>query len=90
MLKIEDFQEPKIHPYEMLRGYNNASEKESLLAFILGENIKSSKFEPVKTKYSHPTMVEDGLLIDNSTDTEHKYSLTKKSIGLLYSVYGKE
>jgi hypothetical protein len=41
---------------------------------------------PIQTKYSHPTMVSDGLLEEAWGNT---YRLTTKAIGLLYVHYGK-
>lgn len=82
-LKIQDFKEPTEHPFGMLDGYQRAFEKESVLMLILLANVKAGKFEPVKTRYTHPTMVEDGLL----EEIGGGYFLTPKAIGLLYSVY---
>ena len=62
-LTIADFNEPTEHPYQMLEAYQNASQKESVLAYILSECIKEGDIAaPVQTVYSHPTMVSDGLL----------------------------
>lgn len=83
-MNINQFNKPTEHPYGMLSGYQNASEKEALLAFILAKCIDAGDFIPVKIKYNHNTMVEDGLLAEDSDG----YRLTKLSIGLLYSVYG--
>lgn len=82
-----DFKQGELeHPYGMLQGYTNASEKETILALLLeyctsvGDLNASKKFT-----YFHPTMVEDGLLEETG---EKEYRLTKKALGLLYSVYG--
>jgi hypothetical protein len=87
MLEISDFVEPKSHPFGMLEGYTNASEKEDTLAWILAKSIEMGGFGPVVTNWDHTDMVNDGLLI-HLRDKE--YTLTKKAKGLLYSVYYKE
>lgn len=85
-MNTNDFKKPDAHPYGLLSGYTNASEKENVLAWMLVDCIEKGSLETVHdSKHSHPTMVEDGLLEEVS---ERKYKLTKKSIGLLYSVYG--
>lgn len=83
-MRISDFVKPTEHPFNMLRGYENAYQKESVLAFVLSKCIDAHDFAAVETKHEHPTMVEDGLL---ERVGERKYKLTKKSIGLLYSHY---
>ena len=85
-MNITDFEEPKAHPFDLLHGYNNAYEKEGMLAFLLSKCIQAGKFKAVETIHSHPTMVDDGLLEQVG---ERKYKLTKKAIGLLYSRYAK-
>ncbi len=87
IMKITDFEKPTKHPYSMLEKYQNAHEKEEILAYMLNRSIEQGSFEPIKLKYEHPTMVSDGLLEEKG---EKVYKLTKKSIGLLYSIYGKE
>lgn len=84
-MDIKSFVKPEEHPGGICRGYDNAYEKESVLAFILSQCVEAGGFGPVETKYAHPTMVSDGLLEEVS---ERRYKLTKKSIGLLYGVYG--
>jgi hypothetical protein len=86
MIKITDFEKPKVHPFGLLEGYENASEKESVLEFMLTKAIERKTFSPIATSYDHPDMVECGLLVQTGFK---EYALTKKSIGLLYSVYGK-
>ena len=85
-MQISDFIEPKSHPFGMLSGYSHASEKESVLAFILSECVKAGDFVAVQTVHDHPTMVTDGLLEEAG---ERQYKLTKKAIGLLYSQYAR-
>ena len=85
-MNTTNFNKPEKHPCGMLSGYRNASEKEGLLCFILSECTDAGEFKEVKTKYSHKSMVQDGLLEEVREKT---YKLTKKSKGLLYSVYGK-
>lgn len=83
-MQISDFTEPKSHPFGMLSGYEHASEKESVLAFMLSKCVEAGDFVAVTTTHSHPTMVSDGLLEEAG---DHQYKLTKKAIGLLYSQY---
>ena len=71
----------------MLEGYEHAYEKESTLTFILSKCIEKGKFQSVEAKVDHSDMVTDGLLEDAG---KQKYKLTNKSIGLLFSYYGKE
>jgi len=85
-ITISDFNTPKDHPWGMLQGHDKAAEKESVLAAILLACVEAGGFIPVGTRYKHPSMVSDGLL----DETPEGYTLTKKSIGLLYSVYGKQ
>jgi hypothetical protein len=86
-ITIDDFNRPEDRPWGMLRGYERAAEKENVLAAILLTCVEAGDFIPVGTKYKHPTiMVSDGLL----EETPQGYMLTKKSLGLLYTVYGKD
>ncbi len=62
-MNIEQFIQPKQHPFDMLRGYRYASEKEQTLTFILQECIRNGNFEPIKTQHDYSDMVADGLLI---------------------------
>jgi hypothetical protein len=93
MLKTTDFNVPAEHPGDMLAGYEHAFEKKYVLVFILKKCIENGTFEmSIETKHSHPTMVTDGLLKKFAVlgRSGNYYHLTKKSLGLLYSVYGKE
>jgi hypothetical protein len=89
MLEISDFVEPKQHPFGMLQGYTNASEKEDTLAWMLSKIIErgGEGFGSVETNFDHSDMVDDGLLIHVRGK---EYMLTPKAKGLLYSVYYKE
>lgn len=88
MIDITDFETPNHHAWNMLEGYKHAHEKESTLTYILNECIKANNlWHTIKTIHTHSTMVEDGLL---ERVSDYEYQLTKKSIGLLYSQYGKE
>jgi hypothetical protein len=88
MLTANDFGPVTQHPYGMLEGHLNAFEKECTLAFILSEALEAGDLNAVvKTSPNHPDMVSCGLLIEVR---EREYRLSKKAIGLLYSVYGKE
>jgi len=84
-MNVTDFKTPDSHPWGMLEAFKNASQKESVLSFILTKCIEAGEWIPVPTKYEHPTMVSDGLL---EQVEEKTYSLTVKSKGLLYSFYG--
>jgi hypothetical protein len=84
----KDFVRPDKHPFDMLDGYRNAYEKESVLLLIFRNAWKSDNIsQPCETQHEHPSMVEDGLLEEVEP---HFYRLTTKSIGLLYSVYGRK
>jgi hypothetical protein len=86
-MQVSDFNSPTFHPFGMLGGIvNHASEKESVLAFMLVKCIQNGNFDAVETTHEHPSMVEDGLL---EKVGDRLYKLTKKSIGLLYTQYGK-
>ena len=87
-MDINSFNEPIEHPWQMLEGYKHATEKETLMSLILSECIEAGDLDKViMTEYSHPTMVDDGLL---ERVGEKRYKLTRKGKGLLYTVYGKE
>jgi hypothetical protein len=88
-MNINDFRQPPLpHPYGMLEGYSHACEKETVLRVILEECIEKDDLDAtVEMRFSHPTMVTDGLLEEVG---EKQYKLTKKAIGLLYSQFFKE
>jgi hypothetical protein len=86
-MNISDFNMPTTHPFGMCTGYDNANEKEHMLSVILSRCVQAGAFIPVETKYSHPTMVTDGLLKEVG---ERTYELTRKAKGMLYAYYGKE
>jgi len=86
-MKVEDFETPTNHPFGMLNGFDHASEKESMLVYILAQCIKANDLNAtIEFMRDQSEMVNDGLLVQQG---EHEYRLTKKSLGLLYSVYGK-
>lgn len=85
-MNVDLFVRPTSHPFNMLEGYTNASEKESVLAWILRECIDAGDWVVVKTTHNHSTMVLDGLL---ERVTERQYRLTEKSKGLLYTQFHK-
>lgn len=87
-MDINSFNEPTEHPWQMLEGYKHATEKETVMHIVLKGCFEAGNLdEPVTTKHSHPTMVDDGLL---ERVGEKRYKLTRKGKGLLYTVYGKE
>jgi hypothetical protein len=85
MITTYDFNKPDKHPYGMLSGYDRASEKESVLSWMLDKSIEGQEFGVIQCTHEHPSMVRDGFLKDEG---DRRYSLTQKSIELLYSVYG--
>jgi len=84
-MQTTDFVKPTVHPYGMLSGYTDASEKESFLVWMLIKCIEVGEFMAINTTHEHPDMVKLDLL---EKVGEKEYKLTKKSIGLLYSHYG--
>lgn len=87
-LTIKDFKEPNEHPYGMLKGYSNASEKERMLVFMICQCINADDIDAViNTKNTHPTMVEDGLLIKIDND-DFKYKLSDKAKECLHKFFG--
>ena len=85
---IDDFSDPKEHPYGILEGVDNANEKEKVLVIMLKKNMAAKTlFGSVKTKYKHPTMVEDGLIEECD---DGGYRLTPKSVVILHSRYKKD
>lgn len=87
-LTIKDFNEPNEHPFGMLREYDNASEKERLLVFMICQCIKADDIDAViSTKYTHPTMVSDGLLVKIDND-DFKYKLSDKAKDKLHKFCG--
>ena len=87
-LTIKDFNEPNEHPFGMLKEYDNASEKERLLVFMICQCIKADDINAViNTKYTHPTMVSDGLLIKIDND-DFKYKLSDKAKEKLHKFFG--
>lgn len=87
MLTIKDFQISQEHPWGMLDGYKNAMEKEAVLQSILSQCVEQKDLKTAGfTIYRHPAMVKDDLL----EEVKIGYKLTVKSLGLLYSVYGKQ
>jgi hypothetical protein len=86
-MNCSDFTQPEDPPYGMLRGYSNQIEKEAILQMLLKHCLDEGDLSAsIELQYYHPTMVMDGLLEKTGKNT---YKLTKKSIGLLYSVYGE-
>lgn len=88
MLEPQDFKNSDLHPYGMLKGYSNASEKESLLAWMLSQCIKAGDWVAIPCKYSHDALVSDGLLLE--TEQARCYRLSEKAKGYLYAFYSKE
>jgi hypothetical protein len=83
----QEFTKPDNHPFGMLQGFANASQKESLLAWMLSQCIEAGDWIDIPCKHDHSAMVAEGLLEQTG---ERIYRLTKKSKGLLYAHYGKE
>lgn len=82
-MDITMFNKPTTHPLNTFRDYNI----ESFMVWFLNQCIKMHNINAViTTKYNQDNLVEKGLL---KKIGERQYSLTVKSKGLLYSVYGK-
>lgn len=88
-MDISLFEKPTKHPYSMLAGQvrSHTNEKESMLAYILGECIEQESWDAVETTHEHPGMVREDLLYRVG---DHLYTLTKKAKGLLYGYYRKD
>jgi len=84
-MDITDFKKLEEHPWGVCKDFKYTYEKESVLRYMLNVCMDKGEFGPVKTKYNHPTMVSDGLLEEVG---DKEYLLTKKAIGLLYTVCG--
>jgi hypothetical protein len=89
MLTVEDFEIPVEHPFGLLEGYKNVSEKEDVLAYVLTQNIIHKNFYDVPCGDDHTSMILDGLLWRGNGGKNY-YALTEKAKGLLYSVYHKK
>lgn len=63
-------------------------EYETFAAQVLNRHIDANQSfdEPFEYKYNHDEMVDHGWLLKHGTK---KYSLTKKSLGLLWAMFGK-
>jgi hypothetical protein len=85
-MKPSDFNKPTKHPYGLLDGCKNACEKESWLCWALDQCINAGKWLKFDSNVVNYSLIEDGLLEHTG---ELQWSLSKKAIGLLYSVYGK-
>lgn len=88
MLSIEDYEKPKSHPFSMLEGEENASEKESFMAWCLSQCIKAGNLDAeFKTVANEDGMVGIDMLEKLGDKT---YRLTRKAKGLLFAHYGKQ
>ena len=87
MLTIKDYEEPKSHPYGMMRGEHHASEKESFMAWFLRQCITERSINAkIKTIGNEDCMVKIDMLKKVANKT---YQLTRKAKGLLFAYYGK-
>lgn len=88
MLAPDMFEYPNMHPSGMLAGeyLSNTYECENLLAWFLSKAKEAKAFDFVTTMYEHPELVSARLLEQRGPN---EYRLTKKALGLLYTVYGK-
>ncbi|MCK5606654.1 hypothetical protein KAR91_32430 [Candidatus Pacearchaeota archaeon] len=87
MLTIDDFKKPTSHPFGMMVGERQASEKEGFMAFFLAQCIKAGDIDAeIKTVSNEDYMEGLGYLKKVKKQT---YQLTKKSKGLLFAYYGK-
>lgn len=86
MIKITDFDKNKIMEQHCWDAFGQC-EIEMLMRWILLQNIENRNFKPVKTEYNHDHLIRQGLLEKHG---EQKYTLTLKTLGILYSVYHKD
>ena len=87
-MKIEDFIYPQDHPWRMLEGIPHAIEKEQTMRWMLERCFEANDIDTVvRTNYTHPGLVEEGLLEEVGFQL---YKLTRRGKGILYSYYGKE
>jgi hypothetical protein len=83
-LTTNDFNVPDRHPYDTFGSY----ETENFMAWFLMDVLKTGDlYVSIVTQYDHPELVEQGFL-ERTGDRE--YRLTQKSIGILYTVYGRK
>lgn len=90
MLMIDDYKEPKQHPFGMLAGIPHACEKESFMAWFLLKCIDAKNIDAeIETKSNEDYMCGEniGLLEKVRNQT---YKLTKKAKGLLFAYYSKD
>lgn len=82
-MNISNFNIPNQHPYDTFGSY----ERERFMAWFLIQCIEANDlYASIQTQSSHEDMVYDGFL---ERVGDNHYRLTKKSVGLLYGVYGK-
>jgi len=88
-LTITDFKKPDRHPYGMLDGQvTNACENETLLTWLLTQSLTAGEFGPIRCRYRHPGLVAKGYLVEHGEPGKTcDYSLSNKSLGLLYGYF---
>jgi hypothetical protein len=85
-MKPSDFNKPTSHPYGMLAGYKDAHEQEDYLASMLYDCIEFGDWIVFPSSRIHSQLPANGLMERFGYDG---WKLTKKAIGLLYTIYGK-
>lgn len=86
-MNVTMFNRPDRHPHGMLRGYEYATQKETILVLMFRNAMRCGSFEqPMELRFEHPEMVEDGLLERVAPRT---YTLTEKALILLHAHFGK-
>lgn len=86
-IDIHSFKRPLKSSIGLLSNYNlgNTNEVETLLTFMLDQNINNGEFSPVQCKNDHSDVVKIGLVDDCGN---LRYSLTKRAIIILYLHFG--
>ncbi len=87
-LAVGQFERPKVRPWNMLSGTNDCGSKEDLLGQILIKCVEASEWIAIDIAPENlpKGIVKDDLLVEVEPG---RYMLTKKAVGLLYSIYGK-
>jgi hypothetical protein len=87
-MTIRAFRMPTSDPFGMLSGYKDAAVKEKVLRWFLEKSIQFGDFAVrISSREDYSEIVKDGLLQEK---VRGEYSLTSKSISLLYPFYKKE
>jgi len=77
---VEDLNPDDFHSNEHDWDTFGRSEVESFMRWLMIENQKAGKFEPVKCSHAHDDLCQDGLLTDFG---DFRYLITRKALRLL-------